>query len=167
MYTLSIDPGHSYCAYAILNDNIIIDIGIREFFSNDFYKSLREYIEEIKNNNYDLIVFENQPLDNYKTNLIKNIFQYELNNLIIFNPTYKLYDIKIKNYKDRKNKSIELAEQILKKFNPDLYNKKFIYFIKKDDLADSLNQGLSYYLKNSKDVNIDFKDFIKEIINLI
>ena len=68
--------------------------------------------------------------------------------------------MKYKNYKDRKNKSIELAEQILKKFNPDLYNKKFIYFIKKDDLADSLNQGLSYYLKNSKDVNNDFKDFI-------
>ena len=167
MFVLSIDPGHSYCAYAILNDNIIIDIGIREFFSNDFYKSLREYIEEIKNNNYDLILFENQILDNYKTNLIKNIFQYELNNLIIFNPTYKLYDIKIKTYKDRKNKSIELAEQILKKFNPDLYNKKFIYFIKKDDLADSLNQGLSYYLKHCTNSDDDFKKFIKEIINLI
>ena len=104
MYTLSIDPGHSYCAYAILNDNIIIDIGIREFFSNDFYKSLREYIEEIRNNNYDYVIFENQPLDNYKTNLIKNIFQYELNNLTIFNPTYKLYDIKIKTIKIEKIK---------------------------------------------------------------
>ena len=166
MFILSIDPGYNYIAYAILKNNEILDIGIKEFYTNDFYNSIREYIEEIKNINYDLILFENQPLDNYKTNLIKNIFQYELNNLIIFNPTYKLYDIKIKTYKDRKNKSIEFCEQILKKFNPDLYNKKFIYFIKKDDLADSLNQGLSYYLKNSNEINNDFKDFIKEIINL-
>ena len=166
MFVLWIDPGFTYIAYTILENNEILDIGIKEFYTNDLYKSLREYIEEIKNNNYDIIVFENQPLDNYKTNLIQNIFQYELTNLIIFNPTYKLYDLKYKKYKERKNKSIEFCEQILKKFNPDLYNNKSIYVIKKDDLADSLNQGLSYYLKNSKDVDKDFKDFIKEIINL-
>ena len=63
--------------------------------------------------------------------------------MIIFNPTYKLYDIKVKTYKDRKNKSVELAEQILKKFNPDLCNDIFISCLKKDDICDSLNQGLS------------------------
>ena len=59
MYTLSIDPGFNYVAYSKLNNSLILDIGIKEFNKNDFYNSIREYIEEIKNTNFDLISFEN------------------------------------------------------------------------------------------------------------
>ena len=47
MFVLSIDPGFTYIAYTILKNNEILDIGIKEFYTNDFYNSIREYIQEI------------------------------------------------------------------------------------------------------------------------
>jgi hypothetical protein len=113
----------------------------------------------------DTIIIENQPV--LKNPTMKSIqmliFSYFLLNKLEKNKDYdiklfnarrklKIYDgpkitLNEKNkYKERKLLSIKYTEYFLDKYNNN-YNDFFIANLKKDDLADSYLQGLTYIYK--------------------
>jgi hypothetical protein len=147
------------------NDVDLISIGIKIKKKLDlifFYNEENE--KNCLGEDIDLVLIENQisPIANRMKTIQGMISQYfimkDVTNIIYYSASNKLkqfIDDKT-DYKERKTLSVEYTKQILNNTNHDNHDifKKweqfFILHKKKDDLADSFLQGLSYMNTNLK-----------------
>lgn len=131
-------------------DLISIGISIKKYMDIIFFK------EDGYGNDIDLILIENQisPIANRMKTIQGMISQYfimkNITNIIYYSASNKLkqfIDDKT-DYKERKTLSIEYTKQILTNLKLLEWTQFFILHKKKDDLADSFLQGLSYMNTN-------------------
>ena len=121
--------------------------------------NMRDKLDKIINfDEIDLVIIENQisPLANRMKTLQGMIAQYfimkNVNNIIFYSASNKLkpfLDNQTTTYKERKQLSIEITRQLLNGYSQ--INKWISFFSihsKKDDLADSFLQGLSYFTQH-------------------
>jgi hypothetical protein len=174
---LSIDVGIknlSYCVLKTTPDTIIIadwqnitvtNQCIKKITLQNLTESLLTTLEEHFDDtvNYDYVIIENQPM--LKNGLMKTvsvvIYTYfnilkmhhgNIRDVRFVSATNKLknFDVAKATYKDRKKASIQLAMLYIEQFCPasSSWNEWFHKQSKKDDYADSLNQGLAF-IKNT------------------
>lgn len=173
MIYLSFDVGIKNLAYCQIdtsseekNNWNIVDWNVLDCSATNYVLKIIEELDNIPNLlDSDIILIEKQPSCNPKMRIISTVIyvyftiriQYENQKkikLMYYSPKYKLrccdekFDIKVKSkYAYNKKLGIEHTKVFLKE-SPFL-----IYFLshkKKDDLADSFLQGLSYILFFSK-----------------
>jgi hypothetical protein len=165
MKILSIDPAIKSLAiskFDILNNkitnlemNLINLVGnnkVSSFKFEEIVDSLFEAIEKINIDNVDVVLIENIP--SYKNPSIKSVSvclysYYVLQglNVIFCSPNSKNAEIKAcKTYAERKKKSVEICTELLKDDDDNL--KKFNSYKKKDDISDSILQGV--FFENKK-----------------
>jgi hypothetical protein len=165
MKILSIDPAIKTLAvskFDISNNkitnlemNLINLVGnnkVSSFKFEEIVDSLFEAIEKINIDNVDVVLIENIP--SYKNPKIKSVSvclysYYVLQglNVVFCSPNSKNAEIKAcKTYAERKKKSVELCTELLKDTDDFI---KFNSYKKKDDIADSILQGV-FYANNKK-----------------
>jgi hypothetical protein len=145
----------------VVTDECIKKIALQQL-TEKIIMTLEEHFDD--NSYFNYVVIENQPM--LKNGLMKTvavvIFTY-FNMLKIHHGNIK--DVrfvsainKLRNtgllsttYKDRKKSSIELAKIHIAKYCPQ-YSKWFLEQNKKDDCADSLNQGIAFIKKTWKNI---------------
>ena len=130
-------------------DLIQLGINMRDKLDAILYKD--------NNPNIDKIIIENQgPLANRMKTIQGMIAQYFImknyTDIVFYSASNKLKFFicdDIKTYKERKKKSITITTDILSQYNElNIWNVFFMKHVKKDDLADSFLQGLSYFIQN-------------------
>lgn len=131
-------------------DLISIGISIKKSLDYIFFK------EGGYGNEIDIVLIENQisPIANRMKTIQGMISQYfimkDITNIIYYSASNKLkqfIDDKT-DYKERKTLSVEYTKQILNNLTLSTWLQFFILHKKKDDLADSFLQGLSYMNTN-------------------
>ena len=151
---LSIDVGIRNLAMCLMDDRKIIqwDVGGVPPLSDDgLYESM---LKHIKTRPWvlesDTVLIEKQPDKNRKMKSVENFlhsyFVIHDKKVIIYDARHKIPDIAgagKRKYRQRKNASIERCREFVKKENPELLG-FFNAHDKKDDLADTVMQALSY-----------------------
>lgn len=132
-------------------DLIQLGINMREKLDAILYTDNNEQ-------NIDKIIIENQigPLANRMKTLQGMIAQYFImknyTDIVFYSASNKLKFFMcddVKTYKERKKISITITTDILSQYNElTIWNVFFMKHVKKDDLADSFLQGLSYFIQN-------------------
>jgi hypothetical protein len=170
---LSIDVGIknlSYCSF-IVEDTISIldwqnimvtDRCIKKIPFQEITELMLSTLEEHFDDTtmYDYVIIENQPM--LRNGLMKTvsvmIYTYfcmlkmhhgNIGDVKFVSASNKLKGTELKQntYKDRKKSSIELANLHIAQYCPNLHS-WFLRQPKKDDCADSLNQGIAFIRKN-------------------
>lgn len=151
---LSIDVGIRNLAMCLMDERKIIqwDVGGVPPLSDDgLYESL---LKHIKTKPWvlesDTVLIEKQPDKNRKMKSVENFlhsyFVIHEKKVIIYDARHKIPDIAgagKRKYRQRKNASIERCREFIKTENPHLLS-FFNSHDKKDDLADTVMQALSY-----------------------
>ncbi len=174
---LSIDVGIknlSYCSFSVhetisildwqnitVTDRCIKKIPLQEL-TELILATLEEHFDDTTK--YDYVVIENQPM--LRNGLMKtvsvmiytyfNMLKMHHGNIVdvrFVSASNKLKGTELKQgtYKDRKKSSIELANIHIGKYCPNLQS-WFFRQSKKDDCADSLNQGIAFIRKTFQNI---------------
>ena len=155
------------------NKNEVLDL-LKEYYENNYLdvvknnncnsmslidigKNIMILFDDIfKNDKIDIVLIENQisPIATRMKTLQGMVCQYfimrEIENIQFISSSNKLkyFIVKKLNYKEKKNKGVEVVREFLKLTNLNHWNKYFNENSKKDDLADSFLQGLWYLINN-------------------
>ena len=178
MKLLSFDVGIKNLAYCIFDSQSqqiqnwnIIDITAKKNENECAHMvTLLDNYPELLNN--DLVLIEKQPSRNNKMRIIEGLLnayfvikgltnkESDIQKVIVYSAKHKLGNDTFKgksNYSQRKKLGVFRTEAFLQQYpQTDEFHDMFINSKKKDDLADSLLQALSYV---NLDINCDTKSF--------